>query len=244
MTNEFDPIECTRLIAEALEDDEKLSAAPWSSCNGDRAVVDADGELVSGLLSPSENHARIARSRNNLRSMATQLELACYEVAKRTDERDVARWADDTRRKASEALITELNAVRDRYISGSLTQLEAILAARNVGVDITCGECASHFYTGHSSAPHDQTCKTERSVKGLTSDEKIALDWTRRHLRANWSVSEAHQAAAAIDRVLSGATDRTELDMLRESVGILKSECERMEKLARALRFDESLREL
>lgn len=161
MTLEFDPTECARLIVEALEDDESMSAAPWSSCDDDMTVIDAEGELVIGLLALSEDHPRIARSRNNLRAMAIQLKLACAEIAKRTDERDVARWADDTRRKTSEALIVKHNALRDEYSAGSLTQSEAVEAARNVGVDITCGECASCFYTGYSVAPHDETCKTE-----------------------------------------------------------------------------------
>lgn len=209
LTDEFDPIECAKLIAETLEDDKMMSPAPWSASANDMGVEDADGDLVGCLLSPSEDHARIARSRNNLRSMAAQLKLACAEVVKRTEERDVARWADDVRRRASEALVAELNALRDKYKGGSLTQSEAVEATRNVGVDITCGECACQFYTGLSVVPHDETCKTEHSSKGLTSNEKFALDWTRKHLRSTWSVEEAHRAASVIDRILSGAIDRT-----------------------------------
>jgi hypothetical protein len=49
--------------------------------------------------------------------------------------------------------------------AGTLTPEEAVVAARNVGVDLTCGECAALFYTGYPSAPghppaHDPSCRT------------------------------------------------------------------------------------
>jgi hypothetical protein len=49
--------------------------------------------------------------------------------------------------------------------AGTLTSEEAVVAARNVGVDLTCGECAAMFYTGYPSAPghspaHDPSCRT------------------------------------------------------------------------------------
>jgi hypothetical protein len=49
--------------------------------------------------------------------------------------------------------------------AGTLTPDEAVVAARNVGVDLTCGECAALFYTGYPSAPghppaHDPSCGT------------------------------------------------------------------------------------
>lgn len=49
--------------------------------------------------------------------------------------------------------------------AGTLTPEGAIIAARNVGVDLTCGECAALFYTGYPSVPghppaHDPSCRT------------------------------------------------------------------------------------
>lgn len=52
------------------------------------------------------------------------------------------------------------------FASGVLTYDELVVAARNVGVDLTCGECAAMFYTGCPSSPghpvaHDPSCRTE-----------------------------------------------------------------------------------
>lgn len=45
-------------------------------------------------------------------------------------------------------------------MSDGLTHDECHQAAANFGIDLTCGECASVFYTGHSSADHGDDCKT------------------------------------------------------------------------------------
>lgn len=57
---------------------------------------------------------------------------------------------------------SECPACRDRDLrsDGSLTRNEMVAAARNVGVDLRCGRCASVFYTGGSEHRHDATCET------------------------------------------------------------------------------------
>jgi len=45
--------------------------------------------------------------------------------------------------------------------SGTLTTEETIVACKNIGFDLTCGACASLFYTGTSPYQHDAACKTE-----------------------------------------------------------------------------------
>ena len=47
---------------------------------------------------------------------------------------------------------------------GGLSFDELVIACRNIGYDLTCGECASLFFTRYSSAPHDKLCKTQRSM--------------------------------------------------------------------------------
>jgi len=60
--------------------------------------------------------------------------------------------------------------------ASTLTHEEAIVAARNVGVDLTCGECAAMFYTGYPSAPghppeHAPSCRTGALA--------VAVGWRR-----------------------------------------------------------------
>ena len=43
---------------------------------------------------------------------------------------------------------------------GDLTHDEIVIACRNFGIDITCGNCAMLFYTGFGGYPHDEHCKT------------------------------------------------------------------------------------
>lgn len=48
---------------------------------------------------------------------------------------------------------------------GSLTFEECVVACRNVGIDLTCGGCASAFYTGHAES-HDEGCRTAPAGAG------------------------------------------------------------------------------
>lgn len=70
---------------------------------------------------------------------------------------------------------------------GELTYQELVTACRNVGIDLTCGGCATAFYTG-TNAPHDTHCTTteraakiceemaeEREGRGWTSDQAKVL---------------------------------------------------------------------
>ena len=51
---------------------------------------------------------------------------------------------------------------------GGLTAEQLIVACKNIGYDLTCGECACLFYTGHrGNYPHSETCKTDVLHKGV-----------------------------------------------------------------------------
>ncbi len=47
-----------------------------------------------------------------------------------------------------------------------LTHEELVVACRNIGYDLTCGQCASVFYTGAGTYPHDDTCGTPGTSNG------------------------------------------------------------------------------
>ncbi len=47
--------------------------------------------------------------------------------------------------------------------SGELSFDEMVVACRNIGFDLTCGRCASVFYTGMAFEPHCDTCATGAS---------------------------------------------------------------------------------
>lgn len=40
-------------------------------------------------------------------------------------------------------------------------QAITLAAARNFGIDLKCGSCASRFYTGFTGYPHDPSCTTD-----------------------------------------------------------------------------------
>lgn len=44
-----------------------------------------------------------------------------------------------------------------------LSDSDLIVACCNIGYDLTCGACASLFYTGANPYEHDASCKTETS---------------------------------------------------------------------------------
>lgn len=92
----YDPAEVERLIAEAREDDQRMVPAPWTWF--DDVVLwneEADHCVLShgGPLWPvSEEHkVGIARTRNNLTSMADQLEAAKVVIENLTGMERAAR---------------------------------------------------------------------------------------------------------------------------------------------------------
>jgi hypothetical protein len=94
----YDPEMCARLIAEAREDDAEMTKGPWEA-NTDDIYVEVWGEHAkviadcnvrrSGIADPKVgvvDAIGIARTRNNLRTMADQLEA----VTSRLDKLDKA----------------------------------------------------------------------------------------------------------------------------------------------------------
>lgn len=53
-------------------------------------------------------------------------------------------------------------------MENGLTHEQLVIACRNIGYDLTCGQCASVFYTGIGIYPHDSTCKTPKSEGAVT----------------------------------------------------------------------------
>jgi hypothetical protein len=45
----------------------------------------------------------------------------------------------------------------------TLTYEELLIACQNIGWDLSCGRCASEFFTGTAPYPHDPECKTTRT---------------------------------------------------------------------------------
>lgn len=48
---------------------------------------------------------------------------------------------------------------------------ELTQACRNIGFDLTCGACASLFYTGFGGYGHDETCKSHSSAGSMPSSK-------------------------------------------------------------------------
>lgn len=49
--------------------------------------------------------------------------------------------------------------------SGAMTHEALTTALRNIGYDITCGECASIFFTGTGGNAHEESCATVRAAE-------------------------------------------------------------------------------
>lgn len=61
--------------------------------------------------------------------------------------------------------------------AGALSADDLVKACANVGVDLTCGACASVFYTGAAlGTPHDDGCKSARSPAMPAEDLTKAAD--------------------------------------------------------------------
>ena len=48
----------------------------------------------------------------------------------------------------------------ERRPCGALDTAELVTACKNIGYDLTCGQCASVFYTGAGTYAHEPGCKT------------------------------------------------------------------------------------
>jgi hypothetical protein len=94
---------------------------------------------------------------------AKTIELATMLV--RTAVSDLEVLLEDLREsdggRPVSAAIIELAVERVR--DGLLTHVELVAACRNIGFDLTCGQCASIFYTGVGVHPHDEACATVRA---------------------------------------------------------------------------------
>lgn len=101
-------------------------------------------------LSPGDRIAAIRAKTIELASLLVRCPVADLEVLLE-DLRE-----SDGGRPMSAALI-ELALGRSR---GGLTCDEILAACRNLGYDLTCGQCASVFYTGAGTCPHDSSCST------------------------------------------------------------------------------------
>jgi hypothetical protein len=86
--SDYNPTEAQRLIAEARDDDARMVRAPWS---GDEMIPTSDKDC-----------AAIARTRNNLPTLADQLEAAGREV-ERLKARPLTETLDGMRLKAADA---------------------------------------------------------------------------------------------------------------------------------------------
>ncbi len=138
---DLDPALCARLVAEAREDDAALPAEPWRNTvsplradvvatlsNGEKVVV-ARCNLTDDDATDREHSiaARIARTRNNQRAMADQLEASLSRItaletrqqellelaAKLTRETPYPAELDECR-SARRALIAEVGTLRAR----------------------------------------------------------------------------------------------------------------------------------
>lgn len=145
MTAQHNPDECARLIAEARKDDERMSDAPWSfykhgSMGPDTYVI--EGSTIQVPYADAPDARGIARTRNNLRAMADQLEAAQAEIQRLNDHVliEVAEERDEARSEA-EQLRTLVQALR--FDTEQRDKLRASLDGVNASNDRLTAEIVS-----------------------------------------------------------------------------------------------------
>lgn len=111
----YNLVEVERLIAEAREDDRQLGE--WRHERGSARVSlrdheDPCAERDDLWLADHRDADAIARTRNNLRVMADQLEAADVEIVSLRDERDAARTEADQLRAQNHSLCEALAAAQ------------------------------------------------------------------------------------------------------------------------------------
>lgn len=97
-------------------------------------------------------------------------------------DRFVAGPRGDGDREALRRIVVDVVARRPepgtKANGGDLTADELLMACRNIGHDITCGACASLFYTGYGAYSHDKDCLTS-AAPILPRD--LIVEWISSH---------------------------------------------------------------
>ena len=70
--------------------------------------------------------------------------------------------------------------IRTSFKGGDLKFNQIVAACKNIGYDLTCGQCAAVFYTGFGNYPHAENCATVE----LQNDTITALRAEVKELRA------------------------------------------------------------
>ena len=89
------------------------------------------------------------------------LEIVLYRMRRKIHDEVKSALASSKGAPGSLPLRDASGKVRD-FSGGGLTFDELVAALRNLGFDLTCGHCASVFYTGSALEPHDDSCQTRK----------------------------------------------------------------------------------
>jgi hypothetical protein len=128
MTADYNPTEAQRLIANALEDDKRMTPVPWSA-EADCLYSEHDGTIKLATFTGGalvDDDAAVARSRNNLKALADQLEAARREV--NGLKRELASMEvthDSLRADLGPILVPEQTSWSDHDLRLGATRLEA-----------------------------------------------------------------------------------------------------------------------
>ena len=200
MTADYNPTEAQSLIAGAREDDARMTRAPWTTPTGTRllgsvtVVIDGRDRQVAAACGQAAqfddsadvgvqlgiNAAGIARSRNNLRALADQLEAAGREVERLEGLRDT--WSE-----GAVAVAAERDSLRQ--------QLEAAHAKSE--------EWRQHYLS--SQRCHD-AAQREHSI--AFAEREHANDWCARikpeYEKLQTDLAAAQRRIAELEQVVTG----------------------------------------
>lgn len=131
-----------RKVAESAHAEGVKEERAWTDEDKPLPEDDAIAAVFPTRIDTSAAHAMYAEARRLVGAKRSKFALI-----------DLVNW-----------LLHRIEASKTEVPSGCLTPEKAAQACRNIGFDLTCGACATVFYTGHGGVyAHEPTCSTTSS---------------------------------------------------------------------------------
>ena len=123
----------------------------------------------------------------------------CWEARNRLP--GMAKTLDAWKARAEKA-----EAALNSSLKAGLSHEELEMACANFGIDLTCGACASQFFTSYGGYEHEATCKTQNAQEWKIRYGGYEHEATCKTQNAQEWKTRATQAEAQVASMLEGAS--------------------------------------